>query len=72
MRFMGGGLFQMTVDILMRPTTLRNWEILRETKKCLVIAKTFPKRYGLKEVGATHIPKKNILKIIKKTKGGLN
>jgi hypothetical protein len=52
---------------LMQPNLLRDWCVIRETKKCLVIAKTFPKRYGTKNVysGEYHIQKKLFSKVIK-------
>jgi hypothetical protein len=52
------------VNIYLKPTLFRGWYILRETEKCLVIAKRVPKpREREIDVGAFHLSKKTITKI---------
>lgn len=50
------------VNIKLKPSYLKNWRIVKETEKCLVIRKRFDKRYGKKDYlgDCNYIPKKNI------------
>jgi len=55
------------VNIILKPVLLREWFIIKETKKCLVIRKTFHQRYGHTGfIGDCHyVPKKEIVSILK-------
>ena len=57
-----------TVTIELKPAKLTNWVIIKETKKCLVLRKTFKERYGQKNyIGdCVYVPKKNIQSITTK------
>jgi len=57
-------IFQKKINIYLKPSLLRGWYILRETAKCLVIAKRLPRpREREVDVGAYHLSKKIIRKI---------
>ena len=53
------------VNIYLKPTLLRGWYIIGETKKCLIVRKYFKKRYGsLNYVGdCYYLSKKLITKV---------
>lgn len=53
------------IDLTLKPMMMKDWVLIRETKKCLVVRKTFKQRYGSKHVlsGCNYIPKKTILKV---------
>ena len=56
----------MKVNFILKPSLLRNWIILRETKKCYVIAKRKPKIHEKEyHVGAYHLSKKIVERIEK-------
>lgn len=52
-------------NITMKPTLMRGWVVIKETKRSLVVRKTFKKRYNKSNyIGdCYYLPKKNILKI---------
>jgi hypothetical protein len=54
------------VNLLMKPVLMREWIIVKETKKCYIVRKTWNNRYGMKNyLGDCHyIPKKDIAGII--------
>ena len=56
---------QIKINIYLKPTLLRGWYKIKETKKCLVVRKEFKQRYGYKNfIGdCAYIPKKEIDKI---------
>lgn len=49
------------VDLLLKPNFLRDWELVRETKKCYVLQK-----YRKYNSSPLYVPKKTVLQIIKK------
>lgn len=55
------------VNLMMKPILMREWHIIKFTKKSVVVRKKFTARYGRKDyIGdCYYLPKKNILKITK-------
>jgi hypothetical protein len=56
------------VNITLKSSMLRGWKIINETKKYLIIEKTFIMRYNHRDITVTnsvtnYLPKKSILKI---------
>ncbi len=56
------------ISLLMKPILMRDWIVIKETKKSIVVRKTFKQRYGHKKfIGdCYYVPKKNIQNIIRK------
>jgi len=52
-------------NIYLKPTLLREWVIIKRTKKCIVIRKKFNKRYGYKNYlgDCVYVPIKQIKRI---------
>lgn len=61
------GLFEVPlVNFILKPSLLRNWIILRETKKCYVIAKRKPEKHERDyDVGAYHLSKSIVVEVVK-------